>query len=434
MDLFDSSTDQHAPLAERMRPRTLEEFIGQEELVGEGRFLRQAILEDKLPSMIFWGPPGVGKTALAAVIAAQTSSHFERLSAVTSGVADIKRITAEASERLKLRSQRTVLFIDEVHRWNKAQQDALLPHVEKGTVILIGATTENPSFEVNAALLSRSRVFTLNQLKPDELKSVITNALEDSARGLGSQRISLEPDAEAFLLESSNGDARLALNTLEAAAQLTSGESGHKTITRKLVEEALSHKALLYDKGAEEHYNTISAFIKSMRGSDPDAALYYMFRMLEAGEDPKFVARRMVVFASEDIGLADPAALPLAVACFDAVTYIGMPEVSYNLAHTTIYLSLTAKSRSATDAMGDAKRAVREHLNLPVPLHLRNAPTKLMKELGYGQGYTWAIQSKKFEEIRQYLPDKLKAAKFYTPLEQGGEQALSKLHRLRRKQ
>jgi putative ATPase len=286
MDLFDSGALKHAPLAERMRPRALDEYVGQEHLVGEGKLLRQAILEDKLPSMIFWGPPGVGKTALAAVIASSTASYFERLSAVTSGVADIKRVVAEATDRLKLESRRTVLFIDEVHRWNKSQQDALLPHVEKGTVILIGATTENPSFEVNSALLSRSRVFTLERLTHDELKRIIGAALSDAERGLGSQEIELEPEAEEFLLASSNGDARLALNTLEAAAALAGKQ---RKLSLKLIEEALQHKALLYDKAAEEHYNVISAFIKSMRGGSVDGALYWLHRMLEAGEDPKYV-------------------------------------------------------------------------------------------------------------------------------------------------
>jgi putative ATPase len=398
----------------------LEEFVGQEHLIGEGRFLQQAIVSDKLPSMIFWGPPGVGKTALAAVIANQTKSYFERLSAVTAGVADIKRITAEAEERLKLRSERTVLFIDEVHRWNKAQQDALLPHVERGTVILIGATTENPSFEVNAALLSRSRVFTLNQLEDKDLSRIIDRALKDEEKGLGKAKIKLDPKAHKFLVESANGDARLLLNTLEAASNMAKG----KLIDEKLVSEALSHKALMYDKGAEEHYNTISAFIKSMRGSNPDATLYYLFRMIESGEDPKFIARRMVVFASEDIGLADPHALPLATAAFEAVATIGLPEAAINLAHVSVYLSLTAKSRSAYDALSKARQAVREHLNLPIPLQLRNAPTKLMKDIGYGKGYTWSTRSEQFKKVDQYLPDKLKSVKFYKPWTEGQEPRL----------
>jgi putative ATPase len=410
MDLFDSGALKHAPLAERMRPRALDKYVGQEHLVGEGKLLRQAILEDKLPSMIFWGPPGVGKTALAAVIASSTASYFERLSAVTSGVADIKRVVAEATDRLKLESRRTVLFIDEVHRWNKSQQDALLPHVEKGTVILIGATTENPSFEVNSALLSRSRVFTLERLTHDELKRIIGAALSDAERGLGSQEIELEPEAEEFLLASSNGDARLALNTLEAAAALAGKQ---RKLSLKLIEEALQHKALLYDKAAEEHYNVISAFIKSMRGGSVDGALYWLHRMLEAGEDPKYVARRLVVFASEDVGLADPHALPMANAAFYAVTVIGLPEASINLSHAAAYLARAPKSRSAYEAGGAARRAVREHLNLPVPKQLRNAPTKLMKDLGYGQGYTWDVRSEQFEAVKGYLPDELAQQRFY---------------------
>lgn len=414
MDLFESQALKHAPLAERMRPRTLDEFVGQEHLVGKGRFLHEAITADQLPSMIFWGPPGVGKTALAAVIAGATKSHFERLSAVTSGVADIKRVVAEAENRLKLQNQRTVLFIDEVHRWNKSQQDALLPHVEKGTVILIGATTENPSFEVNSALLSRSRVFTLERLTPEELQTVIERALASAERGLGERRLTLETDARDFLVASSNGDARLTLNTLEAAGGLASPGAA---ITLSQIEEALSHKALLYDKAADEHYNTISAFIKSMRGGSVGGSLYYMHRMLEAGEDPKYVARRMVVFASEDVGLADPLALPMAVAAFQAVTMIGLPEAAINLSHAAAYLASAPKSRSAYEAGGAAKRAVRDHLNLPIPKQLRNAPTKLMKDLGYGKGYTWDVRSERFEAIEQYLPDELKQEKFYKPWE-----------------
>lgn len=414
MDLFDSQALKHAPLAERMRPRDLSEFIGQEHLVGEGRFLREAITADQLPSMIFWGPPGVGKTALAAVIAGATKSYFERLSAVTSGVADIKRVVAEAENRLKLQSRRTVLFIDEVHRWNKSQQDALLPHVEKGTVILIGATTENPSFEVNSALLSRSRVFTLERLTSEELQTVTDRALADPDRGLGEHKLTLEGDARDFLITSSNGDARLALNTLEAAGSLAPAGS---TITLDQIEEALSHKALLYDKAADEHFGTISAFIKSMRGGSVDGSLYYLHRMLEAGEDPKYVARRLVVFASEDVGLADPLALPLAVAAFQAVTMIGLPEAAINLSHAAAYLARAPKSRSAYEAGGAAKRAVREQLNLPLPKQLRNAPTKLMRDQGYGAGYTWDVRSEQFEAIEQYLPDELKQTKFYEPWE-----------------
>lgn len=374
-----------APLADRVRPETLEDFFGQEKVVGKGTALRSAVEDDELFSMILWGPPGTGKTTLARIIAAMTKSVFVQLSGVTSGKEELKKQVREAEDRRKFHRQRTILFIDEIHRWNKAQQDALLPFVERGIVTLIGATTENPSFEVIGPLLSRCRVVVLSRLSDEALGKIVDRALSDPVRGLARQHVVLEPKAKELLLLAGNGDARSALNILEIAVQSAKGISGKRKVDRETVANVLQHRAVLYDKAGEEHYNIISAFIKSMRASDPDAALYWLMRMVEAGEDPLFLARRMVVFASEDIGLADAQALPLAVSCFAACNAIGYPECQENLAHVTVYLAKAPKDRSAYDAMQKAAKDVRETQNEPVPMHLRNAPTKLMQELGYGK-------------------------------------------------
>lgn len=381
------------PLADALRPRTLDEIIGQDHLVGKEGIIRKFLVKGFLPSMVFWGPPGSGKTSLAQLLATLTDAHFVAESAVTTSLATVRGIIAEAAERLKT-GRRTVLFIDEIHRFNKAQQDALLPHVEKGTVIFIGATTENPSFEVISPLLSRLRVLVLNRLTEAALHTI-------TQRGLSYLKKTITTDAEKFLWEVANGDGRALLTTLEIASEITKG----KQLTLKNIEEAAQRKTLHYDKGAEEHYNTISAFIKSMRASDPDAALYYLARMVEAGEDPLFIARRMVVFASEDIGVAQPTALVVANAVFDACNKIGYPECQENLAHGVVYLSLAKKDRSAYDAYFAALDDVKKYGNLPIPLVIRNAPTKLMKNLGYGKGY----QAYTNESL---LPDKIKGNKY----------------------
>lgn len=381
------------PLADALRPHTLDEIIGQDHLVGKDGIIRKFLAKGFLPSMVLWGPPGSGKTSLAQLLATLTDAHFVAESAVTTSLATVRGIIAEAAERLKT-GKRTVLFIDEIHRFNKAQQDALLPHVEKGTVIFIGATTENPSFEVISPLLSRLRVLVLHQLSEDALRRI-------TERGLSYCKKTITPDAEKFLWEVANGDGRALLTTLEIAAQISKG----KQLTLKTIEEAAQRKTLHYDKGAEEHYNTISAFIKSMRASDPDAALYYLARMVEAGEDPLFIARRMVIFASEDIGVAQPTALVVANAVFDACNKIGYPECQENLAHGVVYLSLAKKDRSAYDAYFAALADVKKYGNLPIPLVIRNAPTKLMKDIGYGKGY----QAYTKESL---LPDTLKGKKY----------------------
>lgn len=383
------------PLAERLRPKTLGDFFGQEHLVGKDGILRKLIESDQMVSLIFWGPPGSGKTTLARIVANATQSQFVHFSAVTATLADVRKVVAQAGERLKGYNQKTIFFLDEIHRFNKAQQDSLLPHVENGTIILIGATTENPSFEVISPLLSRCRVLVLNQLQPEDLKKIIN-------RGLKELKLKIAEDAENFLIESANGDARVILNTLEIASRIT----GKKIFSLEDIEQALQKHSLLYDRTGEEHYNTISAFIKSMRASDVDAALYYLARMVEAGEDPLFIARRMVVFASEDIGMAQPTALVVANDVFRACEIIGYPECQENLAHGVVYLSLAKKDRSAYNAYFEALEDVRKHGNLPIPLNLRNAPTKLMKELGYGRNY------EKYTK-ENLLPEKLKGKKYF---------------------
>ncbi len=401
-----------APLAARMRPRSLDEYVGQEQIVGVGRALRRAIESDRVPSMILWGPPGTGKTTLAEIVARSTGAHFEKLSAVSAGVADLRRVVAEAQARRRV-GQRTVLFIDEIHRFNKAQQDAVLPYVEDGTVTLIGATTENPSFEVNSALLSRARVFVLQQLTDEEIAAIVERALSDSERGLGSQGIHLEPDARATLIGYANGDARTALNALEFAAETAPLRNGTKQIDRELVLEALQKRGSTYDKGGEQHYDIISAFIKSIRASDPDAAVYWLARMLDGGEDALFIARRLVILASEDVGLADPHGIQVAIAAQQAVHFVGMPEGFYPLAHATLYLAKAPKSNSVGRAYGAAMQDVQETRNDPVPLHLRNAPTDLMKQLGYGKGYHYAHDD--YSVKQQNLPENLRDRKYYDP-------------------
>ena len=422
MDLFEHAgqKDQQAqaPLAERMRPTTLAEFVGQEHLTGEGRFLRRAIEQDQVPSLILWGPPGTGKTTLGRVIAHATGAAFESLSAVLSGVKDIRETVTRAQDRWKHNRQRTLLFIDEIHRFNKSQQDALLPHVEKGTVTLIGATTENPSFEVNAALLSRSRVITLRGLEEEELVAVMRKALKDP-RGLGG-KVQVDDEALQFIAEAAGGDARRALTALEVAAAY-----GGARVDKRAAEESLQQKMLLYDKGGEEHYNVVSAFIKSLRGSDVDAALYWMTRMLEAGEDPVFVFRRMVIFASEDIGNADPRALGVAVDALQAFQFVGMPEGVLPLTQAVTYLALAPKSNAVLTAYSASRAAVTEEGALPVPLHLRNAPTKLMKNLGYGGGYKYPHNFEGNYVPEDYLPEALKARRFYKPSQNGLERELA---------
>ena len=431
MDLFEERglrrQEANAPLAARMRPRTLDEFIGQEHLVGAESVLRRAIESDRVPSVILWGPPGSGKTTLAHVIAGLTSGYFESISAVGAGVAQLRKAVADARERLGLHNQRTILFIDEIHRFNKAQQDVILPHVENGAVTLIGATTENPSFEVIAPLLSRSRVFTLRQLTGEQVRRLVKRAASTPGRGLGHLRLHLHPDALEFLVNMSNGDARIALNTLEFAAHAARPDSDDVLqVTLQIVEDALQRRAMLYDKAGDQHYDVISAFIKSVRGSHPDGSLYWLARMIEAGEDPLFIARRLVILAAEDIGLADPAALSIAVAAQQAVHFIGMPEGRIPLAEATVYLATCPKSNSAYAALDRAIADVRHTLNSPVPLHLRNAVTDLMQREGYGKGYKYAHDYTDHYVEQEFLPPSLKGRRYYHPSGQGAEEEIER--------
>lgn len=425
------------PLAARMRPRTLDEVVGQAHLVGSGRALRRTIESDRVPSMILWGPPGSGKTTLAAVIALTTRSRFVALSAVTAGVADLRLVVEDAAKLLRATSRRTILFIDEIHRFSKSQQDAILPHVERGTVTLIGATTENPSFEVNAALLSRCRVFTLHALSDDDLRGLLRRALEDGERGLGGANIAASDEALAYIANFANGDARSALNALEMAASIAPHqETGASRIELATVEEAVQRRAMLYDKSGEEHYNLISALHKSLRGSDPDAGLYWLARMLEAGEDALYIARRLVRFASEDVGMADPHALVVCMAAQQAVHFIGVPEGALALAQAVVYLAAAPKSNALYAAFGAAREDVRTTRNDPVPPHLRNAPTSLMKQLDYGKGYTYAHDTYAGrpdpedpsrpppERLQAYLPDALRDRAYYQPGAQGAEASI----------
>ncbi|MEX2247392.1 MAG: replication-associated recombination protein A [Dehalococcoidia bacterium] len=410
-----------APLAARMRPRAFDDYVGQEHLAGEGRILRRLIEGGNLPSMILWGPPGTGKTTLARIIARNTNAAFVPVSAVSAGVADLRRAVAEARDRLRAGGGRTVLFIDEIHRFNKAQQDAILPFVEDGTITLIGATTENPSFEVIGPLLSRSRVFALKQLEPESIERILRRALGDEGRGLGGSTIAVDDEAIAALAASVGGDARIALNALEASVLAADAREGERRVTVEDVEEALQHRTYLYDRAGDAHYDTISAFIKSLRGSDPDAALYWLARMIEAGEDPLFIVRRMVILASEDVGLADPQALVVATACQQAVHFIGLPEGFFAMAETALYLALAPKSNTVGAAYGAALRDVQETRNDPVPLHLRNAVTGMMRQMGYGKGYKYAHDYEGHVVEQQHLPDGLAGRRYYRGGELGWE-------------
>jgi putative ATPase len=416
-----------APLADRMRPRTLEEFVGQEHLLGKGKMLRQAIESDHLPSMILWGPPGSGKTTLAMIIASTTHCQFLSFSAVLSGVKEIKEVVKEAKDALQYEQKRTILFVDEIHRFNKAQQDAFLPHVENGTIILIGATTENPSFEVISPLLSRSKVFTLRALTEEEIGLILRRALSDEERGLGRYRAVLEPEVIQGIARLANGDARTGLNTLEMIVLTTPPDaSGMRRIRKENLEEALRKKAFLYDKAGEEHYNLISALHKSLRGSDPDAALYWLARMIESGEDPLYIARRMIRFASEDVGMADPQALQVALSAMEAFHFIGHPEGELALAQAAVYLATAPKSNSLYVAFGAAQRDVREKEAMPVPLHIRNAPTTLMKELGYGKDYKYPHDYPDHFVPEEYLPENLKGRIYYEPSDFGFEREVKR--------
>ena len=416
--LFENLAPQ--PLAARLRPRSLAEFAGQTQLLGEGRVLRRLIESDQISSMIFWGPPGVGKTTLARIIANRTRAAFIDFSAVTSGIKEIRSVMQEA-ENNRSGGAKTIVFVDEIHRFNKAQQDAFLPFVEKGSITLIGATTENPSFEINSALLSRCKVFVLQALKPEELKGLLSRALKDP-RGFGGQQVNIGDELLEMIAVFANGDARAALSTLEMV--VLNGDldaDGATTVTRETLEQCISKKSLLYDKNGEEHYNLISALHKSMRNSDPDAAVYWLARMLEAGEDPLYVARRVTRFASEDIGLADPKALEIAVAAYQACHFIGMPECSVHLTEAVVYMSLAPKSNSLYTAYESARKDALTQLADPVPLVIRNAPTKLMEELEYGKGYQYAHDAEDKLTNMQCLPDSLLGREYYAPTEQGLE-------------
>ncbi|OGZ96555.1 MAG: AAA family ATPase [Candidatus Sungbacteria bacterium RIFCSPLOWO2_02_FULL_51_17] len=414
--LFPKDTT-HMPLAERMRPRDFDEFYGQDEVVGKGKPLRNAVEKDVLQSIILWGPPGTGKTTLARIIAEKTGGVFIHFSAATMGVPELKQIVKEAEERRRFNKKRTILFVDEIHRFNKTQQSAFLPSLEDGTVVLVGATTENPSFEIIAPLLSRSLVLVLQSLDDKALGNILDGALKNGERGFGREKIAIDEKAREVMIGFADGDARVLLNTLEFAVHNTAKTKGTIRLDAKNIQDILQKKAIRYDKNGEEHYNVISAFIKSMRDSDPDGALYWLSRMIEAGENARFIARRMVIFASEDIGVAQPTALVVANAVAHAVEYVGMPEAAINLTHGVVHLATAKKSNASYKGLLAAMEDVKEHGALPVPLHLRNAVTKLTKDLGYHKGYKYAHDYKNSKVSQEHLPEKLKGRKYYEPPE-----------------
>jgi putative ATPase len=414
-----------APLAARMRPRSLEEFVGQEHLVGPGRILRRLVDSGELASVVLYGPPGTGKTTLARILAQSARAHFETLNAVTSGAADIRRVAQEAHDRLRFHRQRTVVFVDEIHRFNRAQQDLLLPHVEDGTLVLVGATTENPFFALNSTLVSRVRILRLEPLSPEEIRRIVQRALQDSERGLGRLAVELDPQALEHLVQACGGDARVALNALEVAVTTTApGPNGVRRVGLEAVVEALQRPVLRYDREGDQHYDTVSAFIKSMRGSDPDAAVYWLVRMLEAGEDPRFVARRMVIHAAEDVGLADPTALLVATAAAHAVEYVGMPEAQIPLAEAAIYIACAPKSNAVVRALARAREDVRTHTPEPVPAHLRDSSYPGAVRLGHGQGYRYPHDYPGGFVEQDYLPEGLRGRVYYEPTDRGFEATL----------
>lgn len=430
MPLFDGGVeeiDKGAPLAARMRPRTLDEFLGQENILGPGTLLRRAIENDELTSVIFWGPPGCGKSTLAGIIAKRTQAIVENFSAVVSGIADVRKAVERASERRKAYGQKTMLFVDEIHRFNKAQQDAFLPHVENGTIILIGATTENPFFEVNSPLISRSRIFKFEALSEENICQIIRLALDDEERGLGDLKIDLQPDALDHIVDVANGDARNALNALEMAVMTTPpDEDGVRHVTQKIAEEAVQKRVLNYDKNGDNHYDTISAFIKSMRGSDPDAALYWLARMLHAGEDPRFIARRIVIQAAEDVGNADPMALVVATSAAHAVDYVGLPEAQIPLAQAAIYLACAPKSNATATGISRAMKDVKERKPAPVPNYLRDAHYPGAKKLGHGAGYKYPHDAPGGYVEQDYVPEGTKSQPYYEPTDRGHEAKFKK--------
>lgn len=434
MDLFEyqaqKTSEASSPLADRMRPQNLDEFVGQKQVVGSEALIRHAVEKDKVFSMILWGPPGCGKTTLARIIAAETSCYFVHFSAVLSGVKEIRSVIEVARDQQKLNRRRTLLFVDEIHRFNKSQQDAFLHHVESGLITLIGATTENPSFEVISPLLSRCRVITLGMLSPEDIERIINRALQDEEKGLGKLKLHVSREVLSYLVNIADGDARVALNSLEIAASLATEvaapapDRGTRSLSLEDLENALQKKALMYDKSGEEHYNLISAFHKSLRGSDPDASLYWFERMLAAGEDPFYIARRMVRFASEDIGNADPYALGLSLSAMEAFKFLGHPEGELALAQAVVYLATAPKSNRAYIAYNKIKSVIKDSGSLPVPFHIRNAPTGLMKELGYGKGYKYAHDYEKGYTPQEYLPEKLQGQIFYFPSARGYEKVV----------